>query len=119
MNRKKSEKAARYSFTYRKCNLIYIINQIIWQNISSNKFTENQKDETPSPNSAPQWILDSTAVHLDFHCSETENGLQQTILARLVQCLLERIFTYLAIEELNGGDGRIERHSRLDTLYLI
>lgn len=54
MNRKKSEKAARYSFTYRKCNLIYIINQIIWQNISSNKFTENQKDETPFPNSAPQ-----------------------------------------------------------------
>ena len=26
---KKSEKAVRYSFTYRKCNLIYIINQII------------------------------------------------------------------------------------------
>ena len=37
-----------------KYKLVYIINQIIWQNISSNKFTENQKDETPSPNSAPQ-----------------------------------------------------------------
>lgn len=68
MNRKKSEKAARYSFTYRKCNLIYIINQIIWQNISSNKFTENQKDDA--------FPKQRTAVKFGFHCSAFGFSLQ-------------------------------------------